>query len=243
MHSSVLQNDKYIDFANENTVEVMSLQELKKGLDAKDKKAAQYDAVDENGEPVKYLVEFPGLTVEDIYALRKSKAPSYNETQSIPYTAIVDPHTLKQMRGLGGSQPVKKMIELVTKMREELEKKHGKGLSRKHLSTLKDAKIKAAEVMKDKGIAKALLQFNKDSKKLLKKGDKIVEMIDAHKATLLEKAGEELDNAEEMIGNEEFAKANKLLSSLKTALRKTDLEGRLTELFALLKEKKAEAAE
>ena len=46
MHGSVLQNDKYIEFADENTVEVIELQRLQEGIDEKDRKAETYKAED-----------------------------------------------------------------------------------------------------------------------------------------------------------------------------------------------------
>ena len=62
MHGSVLQNKKYIKFAGENTVEVMSLSALDKGIEKGDKRAATYKAKDGNV----YLVGYPNLTVKQI---------------------------------------------------------------------------------------------------------------------------------------------------------------------------------
>jgi hypothetical protein len=101
MHSALMCNKKYIEFANENTVEVISLDRLQEGIEKKDRKAETYEAkVD--GQTVKYMVEFPGLTVEDMLALASSKAASYNKTGKIPYTAVVDPWTLTAQELNGG---------------------------------------------------------------------------------------------------------------------------------------------
>ncbi|MFH0944691.1 MAG: hypothetical protein V2A76_05790 [Planctomycetota bacterium] len=92
MHSAVLQNKKYIKFADEGTVEVISLGGLEKGVEKGDKKAATYTQK-VNGEDVEFLVEFPNLTVEEMVALNRSKASSYNDTGKIPFTALIDPFT------------------------------------------------------------------------------------------------------------------------------------------------------
>ena len=87
----MLQNEKYIEFANENTVEVVALGRLDEAIQKNERKAEEYDAKDESGKPVKYMVEFPGLTREEIIALHQSKASTYNDTKGIPFTAIIDP--------------------------------------------------------------------------------------------------------------------------------------------------------
>ena len=105
MHSSVLQNEKYIGFASDNCVDVIAEGSLPSEWDnPKDAHSATYEAKDADGKPVKYLKEFPGMTAEDLAACDSSPASQYNHTGAIPYTAIVDPHTLKEIRGLSGGQ-------------------------------------------------------------------------------------------------------------------------------------------
>ena len=43
MHSSVLQNDKYIEFMNDNGVDVIALGRLDEGISKNDPKAAEFD--------------------------------------------------------------------------------------------------------------------------------------------------------------------------------------------------------
>ena len=240
MHSAVLQNDSYIEFASDNTVEVMAMQRLKEGVDKGDRKAEQYDAEDENGQPVKYMVEFPGLTLEEMYALNSSKAGTYNDTGGIPYTAIIDPHTEEKMSGMAGGQSAKKMIEIITQRKADLNKKYGPSLSRSVLADVQENQAECDALLAEKGAGKAIVLFNKGYKKLAKNGEKIVTMLDAYKATLLEKAGEELESADELIEALEFSDAKKILSSLKSALKKTELAPRVDELYAKIKTKQAE---
>jgi hypothetical protein len=241
MHGSVLQNDDYIKFARENTVEVISLGRLKEGVDKEDKKAAQYDAEDEAGQPVKYMVEFPGLTLEEMYALNTSKAGTYNDTGKIPYTAIVDPHTGEQLKALPGGRAAGQLMEAVEEQKKVLNEKYGPSLSRSVLESVNECKKECSEIAADKGAGKALVQFEKDTKKLAKEGDKIVAMLDEIKATLLTKAGEELDAADALIDEGDFGGAKKILSSLSSPLKKTDLGSRVSELYEKIKTKQAEA--
>ena len=80
MHRSVLQNEDFAKFTYENAVDVMSLSRLDEGIEKKDEKSHTYDTVDADGKPVKYLVEWPNLTIEEMYAFRRTKAGQYNNT-------------------------------------------------------------------------------------------------------------------------------------------------------------------
>lgn len=88
----MLQNEKYIAFAEDNTVEVIALGDLDKGMaNTKDRRNEQYDGKDENGNPVKYLKEFAGMTVEQLNGLNSSPptattrpATSRTSASSIP---------------------------------------------------------------------------------------------------------------------------------------------------------------
>jgi len=130
MHSAVLQNKKYIRFAEENTVEVMALSRLEQGIEAGDRKAGTYEEKLPGGKTVEYLVEFPGLTVEDMLGLARSRARGYNDTRKIPYTAIVDPHSLEKMHSFSGSASAKSIMEEVTKARRELAREHDTQVTR-----------------------------------------------------------------------------------------------------------------
>jgi hypothetical protein len=240
MHGSVLQKDDYIDFAYQNTVEVMALGRLDEGIKKGDRKAGTYDAVDDEGKPVKYLIEWPGLTVDDIQTMRSSKAGTYNQTGSIPYTAIINPHTEEQMKALPGGRSAGQLMEAVEEMKDKLEKKHGPSLSRKDIDAVKELKLECAELIEKKGVGKALNLLNKNTKKLNKKGARIEEMVTAYKAELIEKAGEELDRANDLIDEGDMSAAKKLMSSLKSGVKKTPLEARIAELYEKIKSASAE---
>jgi hypothetical protein len=235
MHRSVLQNEDYIKFAGEKTVEVMAMQRLDEGISKQDPKAATYKTKDAKGREVEYLVEFPGMTVEEINNLNRSKAGQYNDTGKIPFTAIVNPHTLKKMRGFSGSKSAKALMDAVETAMEELQAEHGPSLSRGKLKEFDEIAATVREVLEKKGAAKGLTEFKKLDKFVKKLGPKMQKMADEVKAELTKAAGAELDKAEELLDEGDVAGAKKILGGLKRVLKKTELEGRVNELMARTK--------
>jgi hypothetical protein len=231
MHSSVLQNDKYIEFANENTVEVIALSRLQEGVDKKDPKAEQYDAKDENGNPVKYMKEFPGLTLADMLALDGSPAGQYNKTGRIPYTAIVDPHSLAEIRALPGGQSAKGLSEAITEAKAKLNKERGPSLKRSSLEKVRVGVRDVEGVLQKAGVAKAFEAYRKLEQSLAKEPDPIKAKAKEVEAKLLDAAKTQLDDAEAKIVAGDAKGAKTLLTPLAKALKGTDLEARAAELL------------
>src|SRR5437867_2942275 len=147
MHGSVLQNDKYIEFSNRFSVEVLALGSLQQGIDKKDPKADTYeskDEKDEDGKPVKYLKEFAGMRVEDVLGLESSTAAGYNKTGKIPYTCIIDPYTLNEVKSFSGGISAKGLMEAVAEVKDKLNKDHGPSIDRTSLQKL-EASLKEVE--------------------------------------------------------------------------------------------------
>ena len=70
MHSSVLQNDKYIKFAFDNSVEVMSMGRLDEGIKKKDPRAATFETTNAAGEKVTRLVIMPSLSPQQVHVVQ-----------------------------------------------------------------------------------------------------------------------------------------------------------------------------
>ncbi len=170
MHASLMCDKAYIEFAYENTVEVLCLDRLKEGVDKNEARAATYDAK-AGGKPVKYLVEFPGLTVDDVLALRNSNAASYNKSGGLPYTALIDPFTEEEVKSWkGGGIANSEIIDAVKAARATLAKAHGKGKPRPELKALGDAEAASAAKVKAGDFAGALDAFATATKKADKDG-------------------------------------------------------------------------
>ena len=131
MHRSVLQNGAYIRYANQNTIEVISMEELEKALQMGHSAVKTVEHVDAYGDKSDVLVEFPGLTLDDLDGTSNGKPIEFMDGNRIPYTAIVDPHTQKLMEGIKGKINGKQLIAKITPHAEALKKKHGPGVDRK----------------------------------------------------------------------------------------------------------------
>jgi len=225
MHGAVLQNRKYIRFSGENTVEVISLSRLKEGVEAGDRKAATYK---ERGCDVEYMVEFPGLTVDDMYALASSQAASYNQSGRIPYRAIVDPYTLKEMQAFPGSTSAKSLMGAIAEHKAALEKEHGKGVSRKVLRNVQDASRAVLDEL-EKGDLVAALDANRKLGDLVARQPEAVQKLaDEARERVLQRAGEKLD----ALAAADAAEAARELRPLVRALEDTDLAERAADLLA-----------
>jgi hypothetical protein len=230
VHSAVLKNKKYIAFAEENTVEVIVLSDLDKGMEKSDRRAGTYKEKGADGQERECLIEWAGLTVEDIGALRGSKAGSYNKTGSIPYTAIVDPHTLEEMGKIEGGYGGGTLMDIVAAKRKELEKRHGKGVSRKSLAKVRDADAGIREELASGNLTKALADVAALEKRVAKESSAVIELAGKTRAEVLAAVGRQLDEIEATISRGETAEAARQLGPLARALKGTSLEARALEL-------------
>ena len=151
MHSAVMQNKKYIKFAEKSTVEVLSLSGLVQAVEKKDPKAATYKTKDGR----ELMVQWPSLSYDEIMALRSTPAGRFNDTGGIPYTCIVNPHTGKKMATVR-SRSASGIMEEVEVAAKELQKEYGKGYSRKALAKVNGEIAKANELNAEGKFDKAL---------------------------------------------------------------------------------------
>jgi hypothetical protein len=240
MHRSVLMNSKYIEFTEDNTVEFMALQRLDEGIEKNDPKAATYDATDKDGKAVKYLIEFPGMTVEDINNCSRSKGGQYNKTGKIPYTCVVDPHTEKMMQAWSGGQGAKPIMEAIEFHLKNLAKKYGPSLKRSDLKKFEEAAAKVTATFAKKGPAKAYPAAVTLGKKWVKKSPALGKKAEELQEQILAAASDQLDEAEGQITAGDLAAAKKILSPLAKVLKKTRLGTRAADLLKQTKPPKAE---
>jgi hypothetical protein len=193
MHKSVMCSRKYIEFAAENTVEVISLSRLEEGIEKKEDRAATYEGT-RRGEKGRFMCEFPGLTSDEMLALNHSKAGTYNDTGKVPFTCLVDPYTLQEIRRWQGGTPAGEIMDAAKDARETLAEAHGEGFSGKEWVKLLGAEKEAWEKRADGEYAKALKELDKVAKK---SGD----WPDAAKARLEATRTEVLDGAKAAIAD------------------------------------------
>lgn len=233
----MLQNEKYIAFAEDNSVEVLAFGELDKGMaNPKDKRNEQYDAKDENGNPVKYLKEFAGCTVEQLNALNTSQAGQYNKTGKIPYVSIVNPYDQKEMKSLPGGAAASGLMDAITEAKVQLNKDHGPSMKRSTLKKFK-AGVKAIEDEIGKGAAKALADVKKLKDSIAKEPEALKTEAGKLEEKVMDAAKADLDKAEGLIGSGDVKGATTILKGYNGLFDKgSDLD---TRLKALLEKTKA----
>jgi hypothetical protein len=232
MHSAVMCNKEYIDFAKDNTVEVIALERLQEGVDKKEKNAETYKAK-VNGAEVEYLVEFPGLTVADMLALASSKAGSFNHTGKVPYTCIVDPWTEEELKSFSGSTPKGDIEDAVLEIRKQFEKDHGKGVARRDVTLLAEAEADV-EARASKGdYPGALGVLAKLSGKAKAWPQAMQERITAAHDEVVAAASDVLAKIE-AAGAEDKARARSELSKIMGRLKGTGLEEKAKTLLDTL---------
>jgi hypothetical protein len=228
----VLQNEKYIAFADDNTVEVIALSRLDEALkDPKDRKTETYDAKDENGNPVKYMKEYAGMTSDQLLALNSSPAGGYNKTGKIPYIAIVDPYTLAEIKSMPGGAAAGGLMDAVKEMKDKLNKEHGPSVKRSVWWKVLAEKKEIEATQKKDGVAKALAAVQKLETSVQKEHDVIKAEVKTIRDALMEAAKADLDTAEGKIAAGDVKAAKSLLTPLASALKGTDLEARVKELL------------
>lgn len=235
MHRAVLQNDKYIRFAEENSVEVIALQDLRRGIEKGDRNAATYKAKDADGNMVEYLIEWPGLTAEQLESLHSSPASGFNRSGGVPYTAVVDPYTLSEMASLKGGSSAKSVMELVAAQRKVLEKQHGPGYGRKALRQLEEQERVVGKALESEDAPKAMGALAELERKNGNAPEGVRRRIGSLRERVLKSAGEQLD-AIERAGPASSVPA---LERLARALSGTEPGTRASELLAKAKAKPA----
>jgi hypothetical protein len=244
----VLQNEKYIEFSDENSVEVVAMGRFDEAYNKgaarnadEMRKTAEYDATDENGKPVKYLVEFPGWTKEDLYAVARSKASSYNDTGGIPFVCIVDPHTEKEMMRFPSSPAAGALMDEVKVQKKALNAQHGPSISRGVIAK-NDAETKRIlDAMPKAGAAKSLADYRKLEKGLEKQPEAVRNRVKPTLEKILEAATKDLDDAEAKLAGSDAPGAKKILDRYGKTLDGTELELRYKELVGKCKAESAPA--
>lgn len=233
MHSAVLQNKKYIKFADENTVEVIAMGGMEEAARQNKPKAGTYTKK-VNGEDVEFMVEFPNLTLEEMVALRKSKASSYNDTGKIPFTALINPHNEEEITRWSGGLSGSSIIDAVKEASKNLQQDHGKGIRRKTLSELAEAEVSSQELTSDGDYTKALEGLDKLGRSAQEWPEGMQSRLATARQQVIAAAEKELSDIEALIDSD-AREATSRLSKIRMKLRGTGLEDQAKELALLLK--------
>ncbi|MSR75686.1 MAG: hypothetical protein EXS14_09495 [Planctomycetes bacterium] len=226
----MMQNKKYLEFAKQNTVEVLALQRLAEGVQKKDPRAVAYKAKGANGEERLLMLNRPNLTLEEIEDLSRSKAGSFNKTGKIPYTSIVDPWTETEIKGYNGGS-AKGIQEDVAAALVGMRKEHGKGVARKDLAKVDEAIAKSQTAATAGDFAKAIEALTKVEAQMKGVAEVLTTKLTEARAAVVSAAESALAAIENSSDN---AKAKKDLLSMLDRLRGTGLEAKAKEILQKL---------
>jgi hypothetical protein len=233
MHGSVLTNDKYAKFANENTVEVMAMGRLDEAIEKGERRASTYAGMRE-GREVRFMFEWPGLTAEEMNALNRSKAGTYNDTGGIPMTFLVDPHTLAEItRWRGGGTTAKDIVEGVEAARKTLAQAHGQGFSRKAWNKILEAEEDAWARVGKEDYTKAVAALDKEIAKGAGWPEEVKERLQGTRARVVAVAEARIQELETLAA-EDATKAKAELRKLLRKLKGTGLESRVEAFLQTL---------
>lgn len=233
----MLESSVYADFAEKHSVEFLVTEELDRALRDKNRLVRTYKATDPYGDPVEYLVEFPGVTIEQLQQLSNSKAVRYISTSGkIPYTSIVDPHTGKELEGVVGVRSVKEFIALISKHKKMLEQRYGKGVPRKVWNGVVESEIQVDMLLAQNKIFDAMGVYNYMARQAVRQPPIIRNRVSAALDSILEDAGKRIPAiAKEANDKKKRPALLKEAKLLARALKETPLEEKAAALVKKLK--------
>ena len=226
----MLQGSVYIKFAQAHTVEVICMEEIDKALAEKNRLVRTFKETDAYGDDVEHLAELPGLTIEDLQSLRNSRAEDYVKGNRMPYTTIVDPHTLKAMEEFQGGYSAKELMERVKRQFDTLKATHGAGLDRKVWRSAARAQVEIDLLLGEDKLEKAMSVYRQLAKETTGAPEPLPARVAASLEVILDDAAKRLDVIERRLGAGATSKVKSELRALQRALAGTRLEKRVFEL-------------
>ncbi len=230
MHRSVLTNKGYMKFAAVNTVEVLTMEETDVAIQKESRHIRTFTVRDPYGDEEQQLVEFPGLTLEALQSLNNSPAMNYMQGNRIPYTAVVNPHTLEEMEGIRGTKNGKQLADAIKPHVKELKLKYGPGIARALWDTVSEGQVQIDIALAKGKIPEALGVWRHLAKETVRKPEALKERVESSLELILEDAGKALDGFEKQIADGKRASVRTPLKRLARALEGTPLEKRAAEL-------------
>lgn len=236
----MLQGGVYIKYAAEHTVEVVCMEEIDRALGEENRLIRTFKVTDAYGDDVHQLVELPGLTVDDLKLLSDSKARDYVKGNRMPYTTVVDPHTLKEMDEFQGAYTAKDLIARVQKQYDRLKANHGEGLSRKTWRNAVRSQVEIDLLLGEGKLDKAMSVYRQLARETMGAPAPLPGRVEASLEVILDDAAKRLDVIERRIGAGESNKIRSELRSLQRTLTGTKLEKRVFDLVEVASGKKSQ---
>jgi hypothetical protein len=219
----VLSNASYIRFSRESCVEVMCMKDIEQALAEKPERAATCTVKDPYGDDVECFVSFPGVTVAQLKALHDGKPLEYMKGPLMPYTAVVDPHTLEDLGGIqrGEATSAAGFIAVIEPHVKALKAKHGRGVDAKTWEFVAEAQVRADLLLGEGKLEEALGLLREMEKRTAREHETVLRKVEATRDVILEDAARRLDEIEAKGagGRPEAARLAKLLEGTPLAER------------------------
>jgi hypothetical protein len=148
----------------------------------------------------------------------------------MPYTTIVDPHTLKPMEEFQGGYSAKELMERVRRQYDRLKSTHGSGLDRKVWRDAARAQVEIDLLLGEGKLDKAMSVYRQLAKETLGAPEPLPSRVAASLEVILDDAAKRLDVLARRIDSGETTKVRTELRALQRALSGTKLEPRVFEL-------------
>jgi hypothetical protein len=217
----VLDNPSYIKFSRESCVELMCMKDIEQALAERPAHAATYKTKDAYGDEIECFECVPGVTIKQMLALHEGKPIEYMKGPLMPYTAVVDPHTLADLGGIerGQATSASAFIEVISRHVKTLEAEHGKGVEAKLWEYVLDAQVRVDLLLGEEKLDKALALVDEMARKTARQHETVQRKVGAAREAVLADAARRLDALEKKIeggmGGQERAEASRLAKLLK----------------------------
>ena len=230
----MLDNPSYIKFSRESCVEVMCMKDIEQALAEKPERAKTYKTKDAYGDEIECFECCPGVTIAQMLALHEGKPLEYMKGPLMPYTAVVDPHTLADLGGIqrGEATSAAAFIEVISRHVKALEAEHGKGVDDRLWEYVADAQTRVDLLLGEEKLEKAFALLDEMEKKTAREHETVKRKVGATREAVLSDAAGRLDALEKRIEGGQEGEARAEASRLAKLLKGTELADRASAIEA-----------
>ena len=150
----------------------------------------------------------------------------------MPYTAVVDPHTLADLGGIerGAATSADGFIAVISPHVKALEEKHGKGCDSKLWEFVAESQVKVDLLLGEEKLDKALALVEEMEKKTAREHETVKRKVAAAREAVLSDAAGRLDALEKQIGGGIGGQAKAEAARLAKLLKGTELADRASAI-------------
>lgn len=213
------------------------MKDIEQALKEKPAHGKTYKTKDPYGDEIECFECCPGVTVKQMLLLHEGKPLEYMKGPLMPYTAVVDPHSLADLGGIqrGEATSADAFIAVISKHAKALEEKHGKGVDAKLWEWLLDAQTRLDLLLGEEKLPDALALVEEMQKRTAREHEAAKRKAAAAREAVMSDAAALLDELEARIEGGRGAEARADALRLAKLLKGTDLADRASAIEAKTK--------